>query len=116
MLIGGPDLPPIDIQDKSENDPYVVSSAGAEKGVIHIIVNRIHPYYAARPTVEAIYECIRQYIYDAVAEYRVVQLIKLTPDSVRRMKDALLRADANRIENLDAPVPGNGANGKAAMG
>jgi hypothetical protein len=82
---------------------------------VHIIVNRIHPYYAARPTVEAIYECIRQYIYDAVAEYRVAQLIKVTPDSVRRMKDALLRADANRIENLDAPAATN-ANDKAATG
>jgi Histidine kinase-, DNA gyrase B-, and HSP90-like ATPase len=104
------------IQDKSENDPYVVRYAGADKGVIHIIVNRIHPYYAARPTVEAIYECIRQYIYDAVAEYRVAQMIKVTPDSVRRMKDALLRADANRIENLDARAPADGANGKAATG
>jgi len=96
------------IQDKSDNDPYVVSLAGAEKGVIHIIINRIHPYYAARPTVEAIYECIRQYIYDAVAEYRVAQMIRVTPDSVRRMKDALLRADANRIENIDAPTSVDG--------
>jgi hypothetical protein len=102
------------IQDRSENDPYVISYAGADKGVIHIIINRIHPYYAARPTVEAIYECIRQYIYDAVAEYRVGQMIKLTPDSVRRMKDALLRADANRIENLDAPSSPNDASGNAA--
>ncbi|WP_144378984.1 ATP-binding protein [Mesorhizobium amorphae] len=100
------------IQDKSENDPYVVSYAGAGKGTIHIIINRIHPYYTARPTVEAIYECIRQYIYDAVAEYRVGQMIKVTPDSVRRMKDSLLRADANRIENIDAP----GSAGNAGSG
>lgn len=76
--------------------------AGADKGVIHIIINRLHPYYVARP-VDAIYECIRQYIYDAVAEFRVAQLIQVTPDSVRRMKDALLRAEANRVENLEAP-------------
>jgi hypothetical protein len=91
------------IQDKSENDPYVVRYAGADKGVIHIIINRLHPYYAARPSVEAIYECIRQFIYDAVSEYRVAQLIQVTPDSVRRMKDVLLRAEANRAENLEAP-------------
>jgi hypothetical protein len=30
------------------------------------------------------------------------------------MKDALLRADANRIENLDAAPYSNGANGNAA--
>jgi hypothetical protein len=66
----------------------------------------------SRSAAEAIYECIRQYIYDAVAEYRVAKLIKVTPDSVRRMKDALLRADANRIENLDAPAA-NGTTGAA---
>ena len=71
--------------------------------MIHIIINRLHPYYAGRPSLEAIYECIRQYIYDAVAEFRVAQLIQVTPDSVRRMKDALLRAEANRVENLEAP-------------
>src|SRR5262249_22623651 len=103
------------IQDKSENDPYVVRYAGADKGVVQIIINRIHPYYAARPTVEAIYERIRQYIYDAVAEYRVAQLIKVTPDSVRRMKDMLLKADASRVENLDDPEAAN-ASSKAATG
>lgn len=92
------------IQDKSDNDPYVVRYAGAEKGVVHIIINRLHPYYSTRPTVEAINECIRQYIYDAVAEFRVAQMIQVTPDSVRRMKDSLLRAEANRIDNIDAPT------------
>lgn len=89
------------IQEKSENDPYVVRYAGADKGVVHIIINRLHPYYASLPTTEAIEECIRQYIYDAVAEYRVMQLIQVTPDSVRRMKDALLRAQVNRLENIE---------------
>lgn len=103
------------IQDRSENDPYVISFAGADKGVVHVIINRIHPYYTARP-LEAIYECIRQYIYDGVAEYRVTQLTKLTPDSVRRMKDSLLRADANRIENIDAPGAAPDANQKTATG
>jgi len=83
--------------------------------VIHIIINRLHPYYAARPTVEAIYECIRQYIYDAVAEFRVGQMIKVIPDSVRRMKDTLLRAEANRVENLEAPPStAQAAGGKTA--
>lgn len=102
------------IQDKSENDPYVVRYAGADKGVIHIIINRIHPYYACRPTIESVYECIRQYIYDAVAEYRVAQMVQVTPDSVRRMKDGLLRADANRVDNLETPAASGGA--KAATG
>ncbi len=97
------------IQDKSENDPYVVRYAAADKGVVHIIINRLHPYYGTRPSVEAIYECIRQYIYDAVAEYRVAQTIQVTPDSVRRMKDNLLRAEANRLDNLEAATGGAGA-------
>jgi hypothetical protein len=101
------------IQDRSENDPYVVRHPGVEKGVVNIIINRLHPYYASRPTADAIYECFRQYIYDAVAEYRVAQMMQLTPDSVRRMKDNLLRADAQRIDNLEAP-PGKGAAAAAA--
>jgi hypothetical protein len=95
------------IQDRSENDPYVVRDPSAEKGVVQIIINRLHPYYASRPTAEAIYECFRQYIYDAVAEYRVAQLMQVTPDSVRRMKDNLLRADAHRIDNIEAPPAKN---------
>ncbi|MBI1262748.1 MAG: hypothetical protein GC184_13600 [Rhizobiales bacterium] len=104
------------IQDKSENDPYVVRYAAAEKGVVHIIINRLHPYYACRPTIEAIYECFRQYIYDAVAEYRVAQMMNVTPDSVRRMKDNLLRAEANRVDNLEAPPAAKVANGIAEAG
>jgi len=89
------------IQSKSENDPYFIRWAGAEKGVVHVIINHLHPYYASLPTAEAIEECIRQYIYDAIAEYKVMQLIQVTPDSVRRMKDTLLRAQVTRLENLE---------------
>jgi hypothetical protein len=40
-------------------------------------------------------ECIRQYIYDAISEYRVSQLrAPLTPDAVRRLKETLLRIKA----------------------
>jgi len=102
------------IQDKSENDPYVVRYAAADKGIVNIIINRLHPYYACRPTIEAIYECFRQYIYDAVAEYRVAQMMKVTPDSVRRMKDSLLRAEAQRVDNLEAPPASKVDNGKTA--
>jgi hypothetical protein len=103
------------IQDKSENDPYVVRYAAADKEVVNIIINRLHTYYACRPNVEAIYECFRQYIFDAVAEYYVRQKISVTPDSVRRMKDSLLRADANRVDNIDAP-PGVKPASSAASG
>jgi hypothetical protein len=89
------------IQSKSENDPYFIRWAGAEKGVVHVIINHLHPYYASLPTTEAIEECVRQYIYDAIAEYKVMQLIQVTPDSVRRMKDTLLRAQVARLENLE---------------
>lgn len=104
------------IQDRSENDPYVVSVPSAEKGVIHIIINRLHPYYACRPNIEAIYECFRQYIFDAVAEHRVAQMMKVTPDSVRRMKDNLLRAEASRVDNLEVPAAAKPSNGASSKG
>ncbi len=55
------------VQDRSENDPYVTIAAGAERGNMTVIFNRLHPYYQSLETDEALGECFRQYIFDAVA-------------------------------------------------
>ena len=95
----------IRIQDNSEKLSLCLSGMLVPKRRrrAKYIINRIYPDHAARPSSKPSYECIRQYIYDAVAEYRVAQFDQGHADSVRRMKDVLLRADANRVENLDAP-------------
>jgi hypothetical protein len=87
-------------QERSEYDPYVTISADAEPGTIHVIINGLHPYYSSVESADAMEECMRQYLYDAIAEYRVSkQQGRVNPDSVRRLKDSLLRAKLVRIEN-----------------
>jgi hypothetical protein len=93
----------VSLQERSEHDPHMVLVTGAEHGTVHVIINRIHPYYSLLESTDAINECIRQYIYDAIAEYRVSKLQgRVNPDSVRRLKDTLLRVQEQAIENAAA--------------
>lgn len=88
------------LQERSEHDPYVTIIATAEPDTIDIIINRLHPYYESLETSEAIDECIRQFVFDAIAEYKVhKQQSTVNPDSVRRGKDSLLRVQELRITN-----------------
>ena len=93
----------VSLQEKSEYDPYVTISAGADAGTIHVIINNLHPYYAALETTDAADECLRQYMFDAIAEYRASRLTgRVNPNSVRRLKDALLRVGMTQVENAAA--------------
>lgn len=90
----------VSLQEKSEYEPHLTIVTGAEAGTIHVIINGLHPYYCSLVSTDAVDECMRQYIYDAIAEYRVSKLTgKVNPDSVRRLKNDLLRVEAVRIEN-----------------
>jgi len=91
------------LQERSEYEPYLVIEASALPGTIYVMINGLHPYYASLETSDAVDECIRQYIYDAVAEYRVSQLTgRVSPDSVRRLKNDLLRVQEVRLGNTAA--------------
>lgn len=95
----------ISIKEKSEWEPHVTFAPGAEPGVLHVIINGLHPYYQTLEAKDAIEECIQQYIFDAVAEFKAGKLTsRVNPDSVRRLKNDLLRALANQIDNADAEV------------
>lgn len=95
----------VSLQEKSEYEPHLVVAAGADAGVIHVIINGLHPYYSSIESSDAIDECIRQYIYDAIAEYKVSKLqSRVNPDSVRRLKDNYLRVQVVRIENAAANI------------
>jgi hypothetical protein len=88
------------LQERSEHDPYVTIFAAAEPDTIDIVINRLHPYYESLETSEAIDECIRQFVFDAISEYKVhKQQSTVNPDSVRRGKDSLLRVQELRINN-----------------
>lgn len=90
----------VSMQEKSEYEPHLTIAAGAEAGTIHVIINGLHPYFCSLYSTEAINECIRQYVHDAIAEYRVSRLSRPpVPDSIRRMKDNLLRAPIQAVEN-----------------
>lgn len=77
-------------KETSPYEPHVVFVPGAEDGVLHVIINGLHPYYQTLEAKDAINECVQQYIFDAVAEFKTSKLIsRLNPDSVRRLKDQL---------------------------
>lgn len=79
--------------------------AGAAPGTIHVIINGLHPYFSSLEAADAIEECLKQYIYEAIAEYRVSQLAgRVNPDSARRYKDGLLRVNELRANNVASAV------------
>lgn len=93
----------VSLKEASEWEPYVTFAPGAVAGHVHVIINGLHPYYLSLESDVAIEECIHQYIYDAVAEYRAGKLQgRVNADSVRRLKNDLLRARVVRIENAAA--------------
>ena len=93
------------LQERNEYEPYLVIEASSRPGTIFVIINSLHPYYISLESSDAIDECIRQYIYDAIAEYRVSQLAQgVTPDSVRRLKNDLLRVQEVRVSNAASGV------------
>ena len=95
----------ISMKETSTYEPYVVYSTGAEAGVVHVIINGLHPYYQTIEAKDAQVECVQQYLFDAVAEYKTSKLTsRLNPDSVRSIKNELLIARAQQLDNADAEV------------
>jgi hypothetical protein len=91
------------VQQRSEHDPHLTIDAGAEAGTIYVIINGLHPYYSQIESPDAVEECMRQYLYDAIAEYKVTKLAaRLSPETIRRLKNDLLKAEVVRIENRAA--------------
>lgn len=95
----------ISLKETSEWEPHVTFVPGAEASVLHVIINGLHPYYQTLEAKDSINECVQQYIFDAVAEFKASKLVsRVNPDSVRRLKNDLLRARANQLDNADASV------------
>jgi hypothetical protein len=95
----------ISLKETSPYEPHVTFAPGADPSVIHVIINGLHPYYQTLEAKDAINECMQQYIFDAVAEFKAGKLIaRVNPDSVRNLKNGLLRARAEQLDNADAEV------------
>lgn len=95
----------ISMRETSPYDPYVVFVPGASADVIFIIINGLHPYYQTLEAKDSISECIQQYIFDAIAEFKTSKLTaRINPDSVKFIKDALLRAKPQQMMNADVEI------------
>lgn len=95
----------ISLKETSPYEPYVVYVPAAQSGILHVIINGLHPYYQTLEAKDAISECVQQYIFDAVAEFQASKLTaRVNPDSVRTLKNGLLRARAEQLDNADAEV------------
>lgn len=95
------------LQDRTENDPHLTlswaPSSGGESSDISVIINQRHPYYGLIDSRDRADELIRQFIYDAIAEYRAFQRRShQEPDAIRKLKDQLLRTEMRRLENRHA--------------
>ena len=101
-----PDLKVVmSMKEVSQYEPYVAFVPGADNDVIHVIINGLHPYYQTLEAKDAINECIQQYIFDAIAEFKTSKLTsRINPDSVKTIKDGLLRAKHQQLDNADADI------------
>jgi hypothetical protein len=95
----------ISLKETSLYEPHVVFVTAAQSDVLHVIINGLHPYYQTLEAKDSIAECVRQYVFDAVAEFKTTQLTaRVNPDSVRNLKNGLLRAQTEQLDNADAEV------------
>ncbi len=96
----------VSIKETSEYEPYVIISPGADVGVIHVLINGLHPYYQSLESSDAVDECITQFMYDAVSEHKAQRLTATPaqPASVRRIKDSLLRVKIHQNDNANYSV------------
>ena len=89
--------------ETSEYEPYVIFAPMADGVTLHIVVNLLHPYYQMLGSDAAIDECVKQYVFDAVSEFKVGKLLgRINPNSVRTLKDTMLRARVTGVENQEA--------------
>jgi len=89
-------------QNRSENDPHLTLLSESD-GLLNVVINQQHPYYLEIESDDRADELMRQYVYDAIAEYRAFQRIsRQEPDVIRKLKNDLLRSKITRLENEDS--------------
>lgn len=84
------------VQDMSPNDPYVLIESTESKTSVIVIINLAHPYWSQLTKSESILNFIRHCTYDGVSEWKAYVVTgKTDPDTVKLVKDNLLRIPAN---------------------
>lgn len=83
----------------SLNDPYVIYETASGDSVC-VIINQNHPHFKQIEGAEGVANYFRHCIYDAIAEWQTAKRIgKIDPDTVKMVKDSLLRISLRIIEN-----------------
>ena len=87
--------------DMSPNDPYVLIESTKFKSKVIVIINMNHPHWLTLKSSDSILNFIRHCVYDGVAEWKTYfKLGKIEPDTVKLIKDNLLRLPFN-MDNTD---------------
>jgi len=80
------------VKDMSPFDPYVVIESTASPTSVIVIINLVHPHWAELTEDESILNFIRHCAYDGVSEWKAYhETKKLEPDTIKLIKDNLLR-------------------------
>jgi hypothetical protein len=85
----------------SANDPYVIYETASADSVC-IIINQNHPHFQQIEGSEGVANYFRHCIYDGIAEWQTGKRIgKIDPDTVKTIKDGLLRVALKIVEDAD---------------
>lgn len=85
----------------SANDPYVIYETASSDNLC-IIINQNHPHFRQIEGAEGVANYFRHCIYDAIAEWQTAKRIgKIDPDTVKTIKDGLLRVALHILESTD---------------
>lgn len=99
------------LENMSPNDPYVVTDS-TKANEITVIVNRNHPYWITQLSgTESVRDYLRHCIYDSVAEWQAMaKAATIDPDTVKLLKDHLLRVPLQMESHGEAESPAAAVN------
>jgi len=83
----------------SSYDPYLITE-GKDESTLLIIVNRCHPHWSMLEGA-AVANYLRHCVYDGIAEHRAIALSRLDPDSIKWLKDGLLRVGFAVVQRVN---------------
>lgn len=90
--------------DDSPRDPYFLSDA-AQQNVLLVYINCRHPHWNRIRGANGVANYLLECIFDALAEWKCIrQKAPLRPDTIKSLKDELLRLD---IQRQDIPESGD---------
>jgi len=84
------------VDDMSLNDPYVIIESTESESSVVIIINLAHPHWSQLTNKQSIENFVRHCVYDGVSEWKAyLKTKKIDPDTVKLIKDNLLRIPFN---------------------